>query len=113
MNKYVIGDNWGKIILNDKTEITFVHEQEECEIVYADLRVLDYTSFAKDLSLKYDNLKIEIIEKYGFKINGYRIPCYNEQNGWCNDSIEVYLKKPKEKQKYLFGAFKMYQYHIR
>lgn len=75
--------------LNDGTIITFYHQQDCCESVYADLNALNDTGFFEDESLSRDNLKIEFVKGYGVRINGYGIPCYNEQNGYYSSQIQL------------------------
>ena len=79
------------IFLHDGTRIYFCHEQDCCEEVYADLTALEDTGFATDTTITKETLKIEIVENYGVRINGYGIPCYNNQNGYYNSYITIYV----------------------
>lgn len=79
----------GDIVLLDGTTIDFIHEQDCFESVYADLSSLDNTGFYCDQSITKDNIKIEFVEDYGIRINGYGIACYNEQNGYYNSDIKI------------------------
>jgi hypothetical protein len=89
---YEDGEN-GAIHLDDGTIIEFYHEQDCCESVYADLSALDDTGFFNDSSICWENIKIEMVENYGFRLNGYGIPCYNSQNGCYNSNIKVSISK--------------------
>lgn len=71
--------------------ITYDHDQDCCEHNYADFEQLD------DLARNYefgDELYFGSIEKQGFSFGDARrlffVPCYSEQNGYYNDSIDVY-----------------------
>ena len=79
------------IYLNDDTRIYFCHEQDCCEEVYADLTALEDTGFATDTTITKETLQIEIVEGYGIRLNGYGIPCYNNQNGYYNSYITIYV----------------------
>lgn len=79
------------ILLTDGTEINFIHQQDCCEEVYADLGALRDTGFEEDTSIKRENLKIRLVDGYGLRLNGYGIPCYNSQNGYYNDKIQIYI----------------------
>lgn len=96
MRKHFIGYNEednGYIILTDGTTIDFSHEQDCCETVYADLSALNDTGFETDDSIRWETLKIEVVKDYGFRLNGYGIPCYNSQNGYYSSNILVTVSK--------------------
>ena len=83
-------ENYGWIKLKDGTEIDFIHRQDCCESVYADLDYLKDTGF-EDANITRRNLKIELVKNYGIRINGYGIPCYNNQNGYYNPNIRILI----------------------
>ena len=96
MRKHFIGYNEednGYITLADGTTIDFCHEQDCCETVYADLSALNDTGFETDMSICWETLKIEVVKDYGFRLNGYGIPCYNSQNGYYSSNILVTVSK--------------------
>ena len=90
----------GAIVLADGTSIEFVHDQDCCETVYADLSALYDTGFIEDMNIRLSNLKIEKIEGYGVRINGYGIPCYDMQNGYYSDDIDIIIKHTIDASKY-------------
>lgn len=90
----------GAIVLADGTSIEFVHDQDCCETVYADLSALYDTGFMEDMSIRLSNLKIEKVAGYGVRINGYGIPCYDMQNGYYNDDINIIIKHTIDASKY-------------
>ena len=96
MREHFIGyteeDN-GYITLADGTRIEFYHDQDCCESVYADLSALKDTGFETDMSICWETLKIEVVRDYGFRLNGYGIPCYNSQNGYYSSNIQVSIIK--------------------
>lgn len=80
-----------QIEFDDGTTITHHHEQDCCESVYADFESL------KDQDIKekdFKEIKIEGVKGSGFRLNGYFIPCYNEQNGYYSDDLELVIKHP-------------------
>ena len=82
------------LILTFKDEdiiINYNHEQDCCERVYADFSVMKYFEI-QDKIVK--NIIIKGVEEMGFLISlgtGYKvfIPCYNEQNGYYSDKLEL------------------------
>lgn len=93
MCKIVRNDYNGDYLeLSDGTEVHFVHEQNCCECVYADLSALEDTGFEND-NITIKNLDIKLVKGYGLRLNGYGIPCYNSQNGWYSSDIEIQVIK--------------------
>lgn len=82
------------IIFENGEAIIHRHIQDCCERVYA-----DWEYIKRDISpfIKCDEIKIEPVEKSGFRIqfgdNHYPmfVPCYNEQNGYYGDSLSLEL----------------------
>lgn len=101
MNKKNLFDlnSWdvNTIYLHDGTKICFYHNQDCCEEVYADLTALEDTGFANDKTITKETLKIEFVENYGVRINGYGIPCYNNQNGYYNSNITIFVNDEEQK----------------
>lgn len=54
---------------------------------YADWSALEDTGFFND-DINHENLKLEACD-YGFRINGYFVPCYSSQNGYYTDEIDI------------------------
>jgi len=79
------------IKFDNGTEITFSHDQDCCEQVYADFNSL------KDQDIKkktFKEIKIRGVRGSGFRLNEYFIPCYNEQNGYYSSKYSD-LPRPK------------------
>lgn len=86
--KYNIITEWN-VTLSDGTTICCDHNAGCCENNFASFEALKDTTF-EDVCITYDNLEIEANE-YGFKINGYFVPCYSMQNGWYSTDIDIYV----------------------
>lgn len=72
-------------------EITFEHDQECCEINYADFEQLD--SLARDVDFS-EPLVFEEFD-YGFRfgnppINMFFVPCYSIQNGYYSSLLDIW-----------------------
>ena len=86
---------------DSKLKFSYYHDQDCCENVYADFGALNDTGFEKFI-IEYINkersryfdpsIDIEFVEDYGFRINGYGVPCYNSQNGYYNDNLELIIE---------------------
>lgn len=98
MKQIKIFDN--KIILSDGTIITYYHTQDCCEETYADFNSLRDTTFEDEVITK-ESLTLESVEDYGFRINGYGVPCYSIQNGYYSSAIAILVDGTA---KLLFGA---------
>lgn len=81
------------IIFEDKSCITFDHDQDCCEYNYADFNQLD--DLARSHDYKFP-LKFEAIEDSGFKFGDDSfmafVPCYSEQNGYYSADVDIYYK---------------------
>lgn len=64
------------------------HIQECCESVYADWSSLDDTGFDTQI---FDELIIEKVDDVGFRINGYTVHCYNNQNGYYSSELSLFV----------------------
>lgn len=85
----------GGIKFSDGTSITDCHEQDCCEEVYADWRQIDEDFLGKEI----EGIEIEGVEDSGFRINKYFVPCYNKQNGYYGDNLELIINYPDGKIK--------------
>ena len=54
---------------------------------YADWSALEDTGFFNE-DINHKNLVLEKCD-YGFRINGYFVPCYSSQNGYYTDEIDI------------------------
>jgi hypothetical protein len=79
-----------KLVFYDGTTIEAFHSQDCCEHVYADFKQLEDTDvFDHD----FKDLSIEGVKDSGFRLEGYFIPCYNEQNGYYSDDLKLVIKQ--------------------
>ena len=103
-----------EIIFDNGYKLEYYHDQLCCEEVYADFSILETynvsTKTGKNISI-YDidfceNLK-ELVEgkkDCGFNLiskirEKFFVPCYNEQNGYYSDKLELILHKNNEIEK--------------
>lgn len=92
----IIKINAGGIVFDNGTKIEDFHAQDCCEYVWADWEQLNDTDV---LSHDFpEELKIEGVEDSGFRLDGYFIPCYNENNGYYSNSLELEIKYPDKKK---------------
>lgn len=95
-NYYEKRENSDVLVLSDGTEITFDGDENDgpndC-YNYADWSALEDTGFFEDKTITAETLKLEPVEPYGFRINGYFVPCYSCQNGWYTSILTITAKK--------------------
>lgn len=95
-NYYENRENSDVLVLSDGTEITFDGEENsgpnDC-YNYADWSALEDTGFFEDKTITAKTLKLERVEPYGFRINGYFVPCYSSQNGYYTSMLTITAKK--------------------
>ena len=84
----VVKRDGDSIKYDNGTTITYYHEQDCCENVYADWSALDDTGFDDNI---INEIEIEKVEGSGFIINGYFVPCYDEQNGFYSSDLELII----------------------
>ncbi len=82
-----------KVTFDDGTTVEYEHEQDCCEHVYAKFENL------RDSPLMYayntvNTVEIEKVPSVGFKICGYFVPCYNQQNGYYSGNLTILVTKP-------------------
>lgn len=86
----------------ENIKLSYYHSQDCCENVYADFEVInDYK--CRIIGRIFDNFIIKGIEGMGFLLCFEReyadskekvfIPCYNEQNGYYSDDLQLIIKK--------------------
>jgi len=83
--------NSEEIIFDNGIVIGYEHYQDCCEHVYADFESLKYSSI---LNHNFGCLSIEDVPDFGIKLNGFPIPCYNDQNGYYSDDLQLIIKYP-------------------
>lgn len=76
------------IEFSDGTIIYGEHRQDCCEQVYADFKSLVDTAITE---LEFRELEIEPVADAGFRINGFFVPCYNIQNGYYLDKLDLII----------------------
>jgi len=86
--KYIT-DN--EIHFNECLIVEFFHDSDCCENNFADLTALNDTTFMTD---EFKTLIIETCE-YGYRVNGYFVPCYSIQNGYYSEEVTCSLKNYK------------------
>ena len=75
------------ITFNDGSYLFFDHMQDCCEYNYADFFSLDNTGF---LESEFDYIELEEGDWGGFRINGFAVNCYSQQNGYYSSAIDIY-----------------------
>ncbi len=78
------------ILFDDGTTISHSHYQECCEEVYADWEQIEELFRQSE----FDEIKIEGVKGSGFRLNGFFVPCYNEQNGYYGSDLDLIITKP-------------------
>lgn len=112
----IIEINDEEIKFNNGYILYYYHSQDCCEHVYADFEVLKSynlsTKTGKTINIKdidfEENLQnlIEGINEAGFNMiskigEKFFVPCYNVQNGYYNDELELILQINKKLEEHL------------
>lgn len=94
MNEETFSINWItdiEIHFTNNKKITYDHIPDCCEANYADFKQVE------EIALEYEftePLQFEIIENYGFRFGNkgkmVGVPCYSEQNGYYDDTVDIY-----------------------
>ena len=105
--------NEKNIIFDNGYKLEYYHEQDCCEMVYADFEVLksynvstktgknikieeiDFSKNLKEIAVGVEKMGFNMISKIGEK---FFIPCYNDQNGYYSSDLELILYKEKTKE---------------
>ena len=82
------------ILFDNGAEITYYHDQDCCENVYADFEQLKTTAIMNE---EFRTLKPKFIKDTGVKLKSYLIPCYNSQNGYYSSDLELIINYPDGK----------------
>ena len=80
-----------EIIFDNGSKITYDHNQDCCEVNYADFCQIEES--AKEFDFPED-LIFEAVNGFGFRFGGNRmffIPCYSVQNGYYTTEINIYF----------------------
>lgn len=91
-----VSGNGDSLILADGTTIGYdglENNTGNACFNYADWSALNDTGFWQDKTVNAKTLKIEEAG-YGFRINGYFVPCYSKQNGYYTNDINIFVCKP-------------------
>lgn len=83
-----IADDW--IMFDNGIKIRHYHDQDCCENVYADWPALRITDIMQKV---FKEIVIKGVPEIGILINGYLVPCYNEQNGYYSDELELIIER--------------------
>jgi len=87
-------------IYND-IDIDDFHSQDCCEQVYADFSALNDTGFENEMKRIKPTFEqvVASIEKlsYGFRVMGYFVPCYDIQNGYYSNNLEIRITEKGKK----------------
>lgn len=75
------------LAFNDGSYLFFDHQQTCCEWNYADFSSLDNTGFFES---EFDVIDLEEGDWGGFRINGFAVNCYSQQNGYYSSGINIY-----------------------
>lgn len=112
----IVEINDEEIKFNNGYILYYYHSQDCCERVYADFEVLKSynlsTKTGKTINIKdidfEENLQnlIEGINEAGFNMiskigEKFFVPCYNVQNGYYNDKLELILQINKKLEEHL------------
>ena len=78
------------IEFDNEKRITYYHDQDCCERVYADFEAIDDVAYDYEFE---EPLTFEQVENFGFRFGNtgkmVSVPCYNSQNGWYSDDLEI------------------------
>jgi hypothetical protein len=95
-----------EILFDNNMRLESYHEQDCCESVYADFKILnDYnvsTKTGKEINIKEIDFEesllklIEGVKEAGFNMiskigEKFFVPCYNSQNGYYSSELELIL----------------------
>ena len=99
--EFIMDDgDFAGVIFDNGCKIFTWHNSDCCEHVYADFKQLEDTSFMST-EFNDDEVNIEGVEDSGIKVNGYFVPCYNTQNGYYSDRLELEVVKSNGESNYM------------
>lgn len=81
----------GCINFDNGVQIFDYHDSDCCEDVFADFDALkdEVGIFEHDFN---ERIQIERVEDSGFRLEGFFVPCYNIQNGYYSDKLELNIR---------------------
>ena len=99
-----------KITFSNGYILQFTHDQDCCENVYADCKQIQALSHMNtpiyesefDEALQFElaeGVGVHLINKSGMK---YLISCYNQQNGYYSDRLEMFFYNEVNPECYIF-----------
>lgn len=84
------------ILFNNESKITFGHEQDCCEMNYADFQQLEEAALYFEFD---DQLMFEPVDSFGFRFGNpsrmFFVPCYSNQNGYYSNDVDIYYDDEK------------------
>ena len=78
----------GGLFFSNGLMIEDYHEQDWCENVYCDFGQVEELF----KTTEFTSLVIEAVVGAGIKINGFFIPCYDEQNGYYSSNLRLEIR---------------------
>jgi hypothetical protein len=93
------------VVFDNGAVLSYFHDQDCCEYVEADFSYLKVPNYPYSIYDEYfdDDLVIKKVDNIGFCLvgitgNKWLVPCYNVQNGYYNDALDLIFEAPgKEK----------------
>ena len=81
------------IEFTDGTVLFDDHQQDCCESVFADFSHIDSEAF----DYSFEDIRLESCRNgftFGDRRRKFFVPCYNEQNGYYNDQLDILYVEP-------------------
>ena len=103
-----------EIIFDNGYKLKYFHDQDCCELVYADFEILKKYNVSTKTGKKIDIYEIDFCEELNQLVKGIKncgfnllskigekffVPCYNDQNGNYSDELELILNKNRNVEK--------------
>ena len=84
-----------ELVFSDGSKLLSDHSADCCECNYADFTSLDDSPI---LNQVFTTLTFEKVDGYGFKMNGYMVNCYSEQNGYYSSDVDILFQTKNGKE---------------